>query len=146
MKITITESQAKTLNLITEASNPLEDIQKYSKEMSQKLNLLFNKLTNLTVYDVMSGSLDLHQIEKLLTQISLDVHKKYMSAYSYIENLPDEGLDVLIDDAEDLVSDKIASLEFILINLTKLYSDTEEFKLFKSFGSNEPMDITDLQS
>jgi len=136
MKIRITEAQAKRLNLLNEASNPYEAVLEYSKTASEKLNFIYNKLKQATVEDILTGSVNLEGLRDMVDEIERGMKPLYNRGYEYINNLPDEGLDSALDDADWVVSDKASALALILNDLDTLSETNITHKLSKSFKDN----------
>lgn len=133
MKLRITEAQAKRLNLLKEASNPYEAVLEYSKTATERLNFIYNKLKQTTIEDILSGNVNIEGLSDMVYKIESDIKPLYTRGYEYINNLPEEGLDQDLDDAEWVVSDKASSLSLILNQMDNLYEVNIKHKLTKSF-------------
>jgi len=119
MKIRITEDQAKRLN-IGQPSNPLESFKKGCEIANKQLNHVFLIVSTYTNDEILNGELDVHAYEMKVFGISDDVHVLYMGAYDYLDTLPENELDRVIDDLKDSVDKKLMFLEKFLDTCGKL--------------------------
>ncbi len=136
MKIRITEAQAKRLNLLKEASNPYEAVLEYSKNATEKLDFIYNKVKQTTIEDILSGGVNIDGLRDMVDEIESGIKPLYSRGYEYINNLPEEGLDANLDDADWVVSDKASALSLILGQMDNLHELNIKHKLSKSFKDN----------
>jgi len=142
MKIKITEGQAKRMKLINEDTNPLSQFEQLCKIKIQEINKLYVRVINLTVAEIVNNEVNMSEIDRALNKISTALYEANKVAYRYIENLPEEDLDLVIDKAYDAVTDKLTSLEIIVMELETLQNKAEEHHLANSFSDTNPIDIT----
>jgi len=142
MKIRITEEQAKRIKLINEDINQLIQFEEFCKRKIQEINTIYVKVINLTIAEVVNGEVDMVKIERILGSIGTSIHEANKVAYRYIEGLPEENLDLRIDKVYDAVTDKLTSLELIVMDLESLQSKAKEHHLSNSFSDTKPIDIT----
>jgi Fe2+ or Zn2+ uptake regulation protein len=145
MKIKITENQAKRLNVLKENINPIENLKQYVKIKSGIVDNLYNKLVNLSVYELLTEKIDFNQIDRMLMVMEDEIHVLIRQSYSYIEDLPDEGLDRIIDETEEELNGKISSIHLLISVIEKVPDLEDEYKITKDFINNGPLDITGIQ-
>ena len=145
MKIKITEDQAKRLNVLKENINPIENLKHYVKIKSGIVDNLYNKLVNLSVYELLTEKIDFNQIDRMLMVMEDEIHVLIRQSYSYIEDLPDEGLDRVIDKTEEELNGKISSIHLLISVIEKVPDLEDEYKITKDFINNGPLDITNIQ-
>ena len=143
MKIKITEEQANRLNLLKEDINPIDKLKQYVNIKLDIVNNLYNKLINLSVYELLTEKIDFNQIDRMLMNMEDEIHVLIRQAYSYIDDLPDEGLDIIIDRTEEKLNNKISSIHLLISGIEKIPDLEDEYKITKDF--NSPLDITDIQ-
>lgn len=145
MKIKITEAQARRLNLLKESNDPVARIEQYVKIKSEVVNNLYDKIVNLSVYELLTGNINFNADARMLMLITDEVRILSKQAYSYINNLPDDNLDQRIDDAQYFLDNKIDSLQLIISSIERVYEMEDEHKVTQFFKNSGPMDITDIQ-
>lgn len=145
MKIKITEDQAKRLNLLKENNNPIDKLKQYVNIKSNIVDNLYNKLINLSVYELLTEKIDFNQIDRMLMIMEDEIHVLIRQGYSYIEDLPDEGLDRVIDETEEILNGKISSIHLLISVIEKVPDLEDEYRITKDFSGNNPLDITDIQ-
>lgn len=133
MKIRITEKQAKRLKLINESNNAYEAALEFSKELEPKLNFIFNQVKEIKVIDILENKVNFDSLHTLLSEMEGNMDKMYKYGYNYINSLEDEDLDIALDDAQRLVSDKINIIDIILYELEKIADKNEEYSFLKTF-------------
>jgi hypothetical protein len=141
MKLRITEAQAKRLSLLKEASNPYEAVLEYSKTATEKLDFIYNKVKQTTIEDILSGGVNIDGLRDMVDEIESGIKPLYSRGYEYINNLPEEGLDANLDDADWIVSDKASALTIILNQMDNLHELNLKHKLSKSF-KDDTLDIS----
>lgn len=146
MKIKITEDQAKRLNLINEDVNPLTQFEAYCKDKAQVINNLYLKVTAISINEILHGQINMEEINNQLDLIEDSVRNGTKRAYQYIQNLPETDLDIRIDNAEDIVLNKLHALQLITMDLEKLQLSTEQHNTLTPFKDVKPMDISGIQS
>ncbi len=145
MKIKITEAQANRLKLLKEDMNPLAQFEKFCKDKVQEVNNLYLKVTSITISDILNKEVNIQEINHQLDIIERDLMMGNKRAYLYIDKMPDEGLDVRIDRANDTVHDKLTPLQLVTMDLEKLQLSAEHHSLTKPFSDIKPMDISGIQ-
>lgn len=145
MKIKITESQAKRFKLLNENADPLSQFEKLCSIKIQEINKLYNRVTALSIYEILHKEMDMASIYSLLDKIENDLQMGDRDAYAYIKNRPEEDLDLRIDKAHDNVMNRLTPLQLIVMDLEKLQLSTEEHDLTKAFKDIKPIDISGLQ-
>ena len=142
MKIKITEQQAKRLRIIKEDIDVLSQFEQLCKVNSQEMDKLYMKLSDLSVAEILNNEVSLEEMESYVRNIEAKLMDANRKAYSYIENLPDENLDLRIDNAFDKANGKISSIQLIIYGLKDLQNSAEEHNLTKDFENLKPIDIT----
>jgi hypothetical protein len=145
-KIKITEGQAKRLKLITENIDPLTEFEQLCKQKAEEVNKLYTHVTGFSIIEILTNQIDMAEISNRLDRIENEVSLGDRKAYAYINGLSEEDLDVRIDRAHDLVTDKLTPLQIITMDLEKLQLTSEEHNLTKAFGDIKSLDITGLQN
>jgi hypothetical protein len=142
MKIKITEQQAKRLRIINEDVDVLTQFEQLCRAKSQEMDKLYMKLTDLSVAEILNGEVSFEEMESYVRNIEGKLMDANRKAYSYIENLPEEDLDLRIDDAFDKANGKIASIQLIIYGLKELQYSSEEHNLTKDFANLKPIEIS----
>jgi Na+-transporting NADH:ubiquinone oxidoreductase subunit NqrC len=142
MKIKITEQQAKRLRLIKEDIDVLSQFEQLCKVNSQEMDKLYMKLSDLSVAEILNNEVSLEEMESYVRNIEAKLMDANRKAYSYIENLPEEDLDLRIDNAFDKANGKVSSIQLIIYGLKDLQNSAEEHNLTKDFANLKPIDIT----
>ena len=142
MKIKITEQQAKRLRIIKEDIDVLSQFEQLCKVNSQEMDKLYMKLSDLSVAEILNNEVSLEEMESYVRNIEAKLMDANRKAYSYIENLPEEDLDLRIDNAFDKANGKISSIQLIIYGLKDLQNSAEEHNLTKDFANLKPIDIT----
>ena len=142
MKIKITEQQAKRLRIINEDVDVLTQFEQLCRAKSQEMDKLYMKLTDLSVAEILNGEVSFEEMESYVRNIEGKLMDANRKAYSYIENLPEEDLDLRIDDAFDKANGKIASIQLIIYGLRDLQDSSEEHNLTKDFANLKPIEIS----
>lgn len=145
MKIKITENQAKRLKLISEDSNPLSQFEHFCAVKVQEVNKLYGKIINITIAEIAQNEVSMKAINGVLDKIDQEIHVGNKRTYDYINNLPDEDLDLRIDRASSSVMDKLTPLQLISMDLEKLQEAIQERNLLAPFKDLKPLDISGLQ-
>jgi hypothetical protein len=146
MKIRITENQAKRLNLIKEDVNPLIKFEEYCKIKVKEINSLYNNMMMVSIGNIVNNEIDTGKLKNRLDEMESEMNDMNKRAYDYINNLPDGDLDLRIDRATDMVSNKLTSLQLIVMDLEKLQELIEEHNLTNSFSDIKPIDITNKEN
>jgi diphthamide synthase (EF-2-diphthine--ammonia ligase) len=144
MKIKITEQQAKRLRILNEDIDVLSQFEQLCIAKSQEVDKLYMKLTDLSVAEILNGEVSLEQMETYVRNIERKLMDANRKAYSYIENLPEEDLDLRIDNAFDKANGKISSIQLIIYGLRDLQDSSKEHKLTKDFANLKPIEISAL--
>lgn len=142
MKIKITEQQAKRLRIIKEDIDVLSQFEQLCKVNSQEMDKLYMKLSDLSVAEILNNEVSLEEMESYVRNIEAKLMDANRKAYSYIENLPEEDLDLRIDNAFDKANGKVSSIQLIIYGLKDLQNSAEEHNLTKDFANLKPIDIT----
>lgn len=145
MKIKITETQAKRLNLLKEDMNPLTNFEQYCKVKGDELNKLYINLTSTAIIDVINGEVKIPILVEMLNDIEANLYKLNSAAYKFISNLPESDLDLRIDNAQDIIDQKMNSISLILNALGELNEMVDGIKLTQPFDDIKPIDISGLQ-
>ena len=114
MKIRITENQYSKIRLVLEQEEYLSQFKSFCAQKVQEVNKLYSSVINASVSDIVSGSINIDQIQKALDKIENDVDV----ARRNIENLWDQNLigggddnfDLEIWDIAETVTNKINPL------------------------------------
>lgn len=142
MKIRITEEQAKRIKLINEDTNPLTQFEHFCSLKIQEINKLYVRVINFNVAEIVNNEVNIGEISRVLSKMGTALYEANKVAYRYIETLPEEDLDLKIDNIYDAVTDKLTALELIIMDLETLQDKAEEHHLVKSFSDTKPLDIT----
>lgn len=142
MKIKITEQQAKRLRIINEDIDVLSQFEQLCKVNSQEMDKLYMKLSDLSVAEILNNEVSLEEMESYVRNIEAKLMDANRKAYSYIENLPDENLDLRIDNAFDKANGKISSIQLIIYGLKDLQNSSEEHNLTKDFENLKPIEVS----
>ena len=145
MKIKITEAQARRLNLLKESNDPVARIEQYVKIKIGFVDNLYDSIVNLSVYELLTEKINFNEKANSLMVISDEISLLARQAYSYIHDLPDEGLDQRIDYAKETMDGKVDSLQLIISAIERVIETEEDYKVTQFFKSSGPMDITDIQ-
>ena len=121
MKIKITENQYSKIRLILEQEEYLTQFKNFCNQKVQEVNKIYSSVINVSVSEIISGKVNIEQMQKLLDKIENDVDV----ARRNIENLWDQNLignenddfDLVIWDIADQVTNKINPLSMILYGL-----------------------------
>jgi hypothetical protein len=145
MKVRITESQAKRLNLINEDTDMVSQFEQYCKVKVQELNNIYTKISNLSIIDIFENSVNFGELYNYVSNIENKLLEAEKRTYDYINNLPDNDLDTRIDNAYSSVGDKLTSIQLIIMELEKLQNLNTEHKLKDSFNDVKPIDISSTE-
>lgn len=145
MKLKLTEAQFEKVRLLKESTDVVTQFEEYCSKKNEELNFLYSKIIHISVEEVLSLKVNLDGLEKHLNQMEDEVMTADRKAYDVINNMPEADLDIRIDNAYRKVSDKISSLNLILLSLEKIQDYEKEHNLSKSFGEVKPIDITRKQ-
>ncbi len=144
-KLIITESQFEKVRFLKENTDIIAKFEALCNKNIAELNKLYSKVTNISISEIIEGRVNIDGITQYLNNLEDNLNKANNTAYSVINNLPDADLDLKIDAAHSRVSDKISSLNLILLSLEQIQKYEKEHKLSKSFGDVQPIDITGTQ-
>ena len=144
-RIKITEGQAKRLKLISENTDPLSSYEHFCQIKAQEVNRIYSKVISITIAEIISNEVNIGKLNDMLNKIESEVRIGSRRAYQYIKNMPEADLDLRIDNAEDVVMDKLTPLQLLAMELEKLQNTVQESRLTKSFNDINPLDITGLQ-
>ena len=125
MKIIITEQQARRLKILKEDINPLERVIQYSKLKIDDINKIYREVIKLSIEDVMNPNFNAEIFTDPLDIIYTEIHKLNTAALHYVNSTPDEGDDVILNNAERAINDKIFYIKDIL---NELKDEAEELK------------------
>jgi hypothetical protein len=142
MKIKITEQQAKRLRIINEDIDVLSQFEQLCRVNSQEMDKLYMKLSDLSVAEILNNEVSFEEMESYVRNIEAKLMDANRKAYSYIENLPDENLDLRIDNAFDKANGKISSIQLIIYGLKDLQNSSEEHNLIKDFENLKPIEVS----
>jgi hypothetical protein len=145
MKIKITEIQAKRLNLISEDIDQVLSFEQFCKTKLAEVNKWYVKIAGISIEEILHNEVNMEKINDYLNKIESDIRTENRKAYNYINNLPEDDLDIRIDRAEDTVLGKLTSLQLITMDLEKLQLSLESNKIKDMFKDVQPIDITDIQ-
>jgi hypothetical protein len=146
MKIKISESQAKRLQLIKEETNPLIGFEQFCKVKIQEINKLYTNISHVSIGEIVNHEIDMTKINNRLEEIETSLNEMNKKAYDYINNLPESDLDLRIDRASDSVSNKLTSLQLIIGDLEKIQKLVLDHNLGNSFSDIKPIDISNNQN
>lgn len=146
MKIKITENQAKRLKLINEDINPLTQYEAFCKQMVEKVNKMYLHISAISISEILNNQVSMEEINTQLNAMEREIANGGKRAYQYINNSQEEDLDVRIDNAENLVMDKLTPLQLITMDLEKLQLTIEQHNITAPFKDVKPMDISGIQS
>lgn len=142
MKIKITEQQAKRLRIINEDIDVLSQFEQLCRVNSQEMDKLYMKLSDLSVAEILNNEVSFEEMESYVRNIEAKLMDANRKAYSYIENLPEEDLDLRIDNAFDKANGKISSIQLIIYGLKDLQNSAEEHNLTKDFENLKPIEVS----
>ena len=100
------------------------------------------KLSDLSVAEILNNEVSFDEMETYVRNIESKLMDANRKAYNYIENLPEEDLDLRIDNAFDKANGKIASIQLIIYGLKDLQDSSEEHNLTKDFANLKPIEIS----
>jgi hypothetical protein len=112
----------------------MDSLDKYIKltnKLKIELDRMYTNLQYITVGDLLDESLDLNHIWNKAHKIYEISHKLYNSAYSILEKNPElEGDDLMVDDINSEIYDKVSAIQTIVDGLSDLSSsiDDEEIR------------------
>ena len=141
-KIILTESQFEKIKLLKENTDVIAKFEALCAKKVEALNKLYSKISNISVIEIIQGVVDIDGLTAYLNRLEDELNKANRNAYSIVNNLPESDLDLKIDNATSRVSDKISSLNLILLSLEQIQKYEREHKLSKSFEDAKPLDIT----
>jgi len=145
MRIKITEEQAKRLNILTEDSYPIVNLEQFVKLKMDIVDAFFSKLINLSISDVLNDDGKLQVIKDRVEIMDKALSDHYVRAVRYIENLPDnpedEELLTRCEDAKHEISNKLQTLIDLISSLEKLSEESKNQEYFKFFKDSGPMEI-----
>lgn len=144
-KIILTESQFEKIKVLKENTDVITKFEALCAKKVEALNKLYSKINNISVIEIIQGVVDIEGLTAYLNRLEDDLNKANRNAYSIVNNLPESDLDLKIDNATSKVSDKIASLNLILLSLEQIQKYEKEHNLSKSFEDAKPIDITGQQ-
>lgn len=148
MKIIITEDQARRLNILNPNSDPIVKLEQYVKLKTEVIDGMFQNLVNLSLIEIMNPDFNL-DLDNVIDDVKSGVNKLYIAGYRYLDTLSDdesEGLDVKLDDASRLLTDKLYAMEIIVNKVQDLKQASNEFHLTDVFKNQEPLDITNSEN
>lgn len=144
-RIRITEDQAKRLKLINENTDPLSSYEHFCKVKAQEVNRIYSRVISISISEIISNEVNMGNLNDMLSKIESEAHIGSRRAYQHIKNMPEADLDLRIDNAFDVVMNKLTPLQLIVMDLEKLQNSIQESDLTKSFKDITPIDITGLQ-
>lgn len=144
-RIKITEAQAKRLNLISENTDPISSFEHFCRIKAQEVDRLYSKLTVMSIGEIINNEVNVAKLTEMLDKIESEVRAGSRMSYQHIKNMPEDNSDLRIDDAEDLVMDKLTPLQLFVMDLERLQNSIDDSRLTTSFNDINPLDITGLQ-
>ena len=148
MKIKLTEDQARRLDILNKDNNPVVTLQEFVKMKIPVINKIYSKVTQLTISDILNHDMsdDLKVFNDDLDKMDDKVSSLRTGAYNYLESMSDDeyeqGMDVIVDDAYEMLYNKISALQFIFLHLGHLNDLNPTHGVLDKFKDNEPLDIT----
>jgi hypothetical protein len=142
MRIKITEQQAKRLKILNENVDFLTQFEQLCKSYSQEMDKFYIKLTDLTVAEILNDGISFEDMESYVRNIEGKLMDANRRAYNYIKNLPEDNLDMRIDDAFEKANGKIAVVQLIMFGLRDLQDLSKEHNFAKDFENLKPIDIS----
>jgi Na+-transporting NADH:ubiquinone oxidoreductase subunit NqrC len=106
------------------------------------MDKLYMKLTNLSVAEILDDEVSFEEMESYVRNIEGKLVDANRKAYNYIENLPEDNLDLRIDNAFEKVNGKVAVIQLIIFGLKDLQSSSEKHNFKKDFDNLKPIDIS----
>jgi len=147
MKIKITEGQANRLKLINEDVSVIAKFEEFCNAKVKELNALYINIGMISIVEILNNEISLAKISKRLDAIDSALMDGDRRAYSVITDANEgENLDIRIDNAHHLVSQKLRPLQMIVLDLEKLQELSNEHELNKPFSDVKPIDITPTES
>lgn len=143
MKIKITENQYSKIRLILEQEEYLNKFKVFCGEKLKEVYNLYSKIINVSMSEIISGQINIKEIQKMLNKIEDDVY----AARRNIENLWDQNLignedddfDLVIWDIADGVNNKIGPLSEMIDSLADIQEKSES--ILTQFKDVKPIEI-----
>ncbi len=146
MKIKITESQAKRLNLLKEDMTPLAKFEDYCKNKSKELDKLYLYVVNYSILDILDEKIDINKINTEVEAIDKSLVQFSNLTYDYYKKLPeDQTIGDRIDNAYDNLNNKLSTLTNILVPLEMIQNENKQHRISNSFSDVKPLDISGIQ-
>ena len=109
----------------------LDEYIKLTNKLKINLDRMYNKLQYINVGDLIDETIDLNLIWNKAHEIYKISHKLYIRAYKLLEMNPElEGKDLMVDDINTEIYDKVSAIQTIVDGLSDLSSsiDDEEIR------------------
>lgn len=143
MKIKITENQYSKIRLILEQEEYLTQFKTFCAEKVQEVTKMYSSIINVSVADIISGSINISQLQKSLDKIENDVD----IARRNVENLwdqnliggDDEDFDLIIWNIAESVTNKLNPLSIILNGLAEIQEKSEN--ITSEFSDVKPIEV-----
>ena len=144
MKIKITETQAKRLNLLKENNeDAIGVLHKNVMRFEPIITKIFNELTNLSVSEILDTNFD--NINSVITDIQEKLGLLERQANAYINTQSEDDnwdLENRLTDASYEFKKRLDIVEELNYKLSNLQQYMEENDIMSKF---QPLDITDIQ-
>lgn len=142
MKLKISEEQARRLKLINENTNPLTQFEQHCTKLIAEINKVYSKVININVIEILNNEVSISDISKHLDKIEDSLRAYERKAYDYVNALPEQDLDAIIDDAYYKVNQKLTPLQLMVMDLERFQNSAEEHSLTEPFNDVKPLDIS----
>ncbi len=145
MRIRITETQAKKLNILKENTDPISLFEQFCATKIQEVNGIYNKLVATNVMDILTMDINMRQVVKHINNIEDSLYNTEKKITNFIESLPEDEyieLENKIYSASKALSHKISSLLLIAMDLEKLQENSQDHNLPEEFSDIKSLDIT----
>lgn len=142
MKIKINEHQAKLLKIIKENEDFLTQFEKLCKVNSKEMEKIYLNLSNITVAELVNNEVSLDDIESHVRNVESKLMDANRRAYKAIESLPENDLDLRIDNAFDEVNGKVAVIQLLIYGLKDLIKFSEEHSFNKEFENIQTINVS----
>lgn len=142
MKIKINEHQAKLLKIIKENEDFLTQFENFCKVNSKEMEKIYLNLSNMTVAEIINNEVSLDDIESHVRNVESKLMDANRRAYKAIESLPENDLDLRIDNAFDEVNGKVAVIQLLIYGLKDLIKLSEENSFNKEFESIQTINVS----
>ena len=145
-KIKITEGQYAMIRIHEAADSFMSDYARYQKEVTEKVNKLWDTLNSISVGNILSGEIsqdNLKGYEQQLSDMDRFISDLYKRGSQGLNKMSDEEYDAhgetierLLDDPYYSNSKKITALEGIVASLKGILKNDKKYSINDSFKNN----------